>query len=223
MLVVGCVSCQPGFLRLNTKSIRIPETRIFHQFCIILNKQLPEPSYSITMIHEIQMLYLHVLVGFTEPLPGANFQRNEWFSKSCLVANIPPMDDNKSYFSNMYENHFLTNFSLTSVCLCLLPLCWRPRSCFMTAVLAECWMLNFPFLLCSKRSSTSNWASGYSARREDIGKVVFIQYAIWKKQTLYPEIQGCFPRGPIQSSEFYFTSMRIICKLVCWWWFQHLF
>lgn len=22
---------------------------------------------------------------------------------------------------------------------------------------------------------------------------------------------------------FYFTSMRITCKLVCWWWFRHLF
>ena len=87
-------------------------------------------------------------MGFTEPLPGANFQRNEWFSKSCLVANIPPIDDNKSYFSNMYENHFLTNFSLKSACLSLLPLCWRPRSCFMTAVLAECWMLNFPPVSC---------------------------------------------------------------------------
>ena len=58
MLVAGCVSCQPGFLRLNTKSIRIPDTRIFHQSYVILNKQLPEPSYSITMVHEIQILYL---------------------------------------------------------------------------------------------------------------------------------------------------------------------
>lgn len=178
MLVAGCVSCQPGFLRLNTKSIRIPDTRIFHQFCIILNKQLPEPSYSITMIHEIQMLYLWDSQNLFQ-VPTSNETSD--FPRGASLLTFPQWMTTNHIFETCTK---IISWIISLWSLCISAYChcvenqdhvsWQRCLRMLDAQLPPC-------LLCSKRSSTSNWASGYSARREDIGKVVFIQYAIWKK------------------------------------------
>ena len=196
MLVAGWYLVNLDCLRLNTKSIRIPGYFINFTSSWIKNCQS----------HLIQSLWFTrskcCTCGIHRTSSRCQLPTKPAMMcvilQSCLVANMPPMDDNKSYFSNMYENHFLTNFSLKSVCLCLLPLRWRLRSCLMTALLAGRMLDAQLPLLCSKRSSTSNWASGYSS---------WIRY--WKGcihpichlKKIQTEIQACFPLGPIQSSE----------------------
>ena len=96
----------------------------------------------------------------------------------------------------------------------------------MTAVLAECWMLNFPPVSCVAKDHQPVTGPQGTVQAGKILERLYLSNMPFEKasKTISRNSRVLSTwSNTIFRIAFYLTSMRIICKLVCWWWFQHLF